>query len=349
MKRTIVLTLAMLLLCACSPAGAQTDGTISFTDSAGRIVQVPNEITRIAPTGVLGQILLFALAPETFVGLSVEWSDGAEQYVRGYAALPVLGNLYGGAADLNLETLAALDPQVIIDIGESKASIAEDMDLLQEQIGIPVVHINAYAEDYASAYRILGGLLGLSERAETLAAYCEDTYAGTLSIMASVEDPTRKEVLYCLGPDGLNVLAKGSFHAKAIDLLGNNLAVIPDFVGRGAGEPVDMERLMLWDPEYIVFAADSAYGSVHDDPLWNNLRAIKTGRYVQVPADPYPWLGAPPSVQHYLGMLWLCDLFYPELTGHGLQDAVTEYYKLFYHHDLTREQYDALTRFAGIS
>jgi len=347
-KKLFALVLAMGMLWAWTPAVAQNDGTVLFTDSAGRSVQVPEDITRIAPTGILGQILLFALAPEYFVGLSVEWTEEAEEFVRAYAELPLLGNLYGGGADLNLETLAAQGPQVIIDIGESKDSIAEDMDLLQAQIGIPVVHIGAYAEDYASTYRMLGQLLGLEQRAEVLAVYCEETYANILSIMAAVDESERKELLYCLGPEGLNVLAQGSFHAKVIDLVGSNLAVIPDFIGRGTGEPVDMERLMLWDPEYIVFAANSVHGAIQDDPLWQDLRAVRGGKTVQTPTGPYPWLGAPASVQYCLGMLWLCDLLYPEATNYDLQDAVTEYYRLFYHHDLTQAQYDALMQHAAL-
>ena len=41
-------------------------------------------------------------------------------------------------------------------------------------------------------------------------------------------------------------------------------------------------------------------------------------------------------------MLWLGELLYPEYTEYDLQNAVTEYYKLFYGCDLTEEMYQAL-------
>ena len=57
---------------------------------------------------------------------------------------------------------------------------------------------------------------------------------------------------------------------------------------------------------------------------------------------PYNWLGSPPSVQRYLGMLWMMKLLYPEQTDYDLKAEVQKYYQLFYHCELTDEQYDAL-------
>ena len=90
---------------------------------------------------------------------------------------------------------------------------------------------------------------------------------------------------------------------------------------------------MLWDPNVIIFAPDSVYSKVGEDELWNGLKAIKDGKYYEVPFGPYNWLGFPPSVQRYLGMLWLAKLLYPEAA---------EYFKLFYHCDLTEGQYNEL-------
>jgi len=50
---------------------------------------------------------------------------------------------------LNLEEIANVNPQVIIDIGEPKSSIVEDMDGITEQVGIPAVHITATLETMA--------------------------------------------------------------------------------------------------------------------------------------------------------------------------------------------------------
>ncbi|MDL2317792.1 ABC transporter substrate-binding protein [Eubacteriales bacterium OttesenSCG-928-A19] len=347
MKRTVLsLILVVALVAAMTPALAEQ--TRTFVDSADREVELPLDIIRIAPSGAMAQIMLFALAPDAFVGLASAWSPEAEEFLGDYYTLPVLGQLYG-SADLNLEELAAADPQVVIDIGEAKGSIVEDMDTLQEQIGVPAVHIDASTATFAEAYRTLGDLLGLQERAEVLATYCEETYARAEAIMETVGED-RVNLVYCLGSDGLNVIAQGSYHAEIIDMVSNNLAVVDDPSSKGSGNPIDMEQLLLWDPEVIVFAPESIYAEVADDAVWKEFAAIANDSYVEVPFGPYNWMGFPPSVQRYLGLIWLCDTFYPEQSGYDLYEEIAHYFDLFYHAELTNEQFDRLmvnSRFEG--
>ena len=80
-----------------------------------------------------------------------------------------------------------------------------------------------------------------------------------------------------------------------------------------------MEQLMLWNPDVILFAPDSVYASVGDDPLWQSLTAIQNGSYYEAPMGPYNWMGFPPSVQRYLGMLWMAKLLYPDAADYDLQ------------------------------
>ena len=147
------------------PSEEGTADTVMFTDSCGRTVELPAQIDRIAPSGPMAQIVLFALCPDKFVGLASEWDPGAEQFIdTKYYNLPALGQLYGSSAgELNLESLAAADPQVIIDIGQPKDSIVEDMDAITEQLGIPAVHIDADTATMGDTYRMLGELLGMEE------------------------------------------------------------------------------------------------------------------------------------------------------------------------------------------
>ena len=319
-------------------------GTRSFTDSCGRTVEIPAQIDRIAPSGPMAQIVLFALAPDKFVGLASKWSKETADYIDGnYYNLPVLGQLYGSSAgELNLETLAAADPQVIIDIGEPKKTIVEDMDAMTEQLGIPAVHIDAYTATMGDTYRLLGELLGLEEEAAELAGYCDEVYANTLALMEKVGD-NRANVLYCLGDQGLNVIAKDSYHGEVIDLMTNNLAVVDTPSSMGTGNEADLEQLLLWDPDIILFAPQSIYAAVGGDDTWQGLKAIRNGNYYEVPFGPYNWMGFPPSVNRYLGMLWMGSLLYPDYVDYDLYTEVARYYQLFYHCELSQEQFDALT------
>ena len=340
----LILVLA-LVLCGCGQThGGSEPPTMEFTDSTGRSVTVPTEITKIAISGPLSQVYILPLAGDMLVGVSNAYAEDAALYLPAYIFEKTeIGQLYGGKGEMDLEALLAADPDIVIDIGEPKGSIAEDLDALTDQTGIPFVHIDATVATAPEAYRILGSLLGREEKAEELAVWCETTYANMVAMMEKVDaDNARKSLLYCLGDKGVNVIAEGSFHAETVNMMGNNLAVLEDVVSSGAGNEVDLEQILLWDPDVIIFAPDSCYAEIADAAQWQSVSAVAEGNYYETPYGPYGWLSSPPSVQRYLGMLWLGELLYPEYTEYNLQDAVTEYYKLFYGCDLTEEMYRSL-------
>lgn len=338
-QKLLSLCLLVTVLTASLPALAAE--TVAFEDDAGRVVDVPADISRIAPAGQMAQIMLLAIAPERLVGIASPWTDAAKQYLGDAYALPVIGQLYG-SRDLNLEELATLDPQIIIDIGEVKDSIVQDMDDLQEQVGIPTVHVDAYLDTFGDCFRTLGALLGLQDRGELLGAYCDAVYAQTQALMDEVGE-NRVDLLYLLGEDGLSVIARDSYHGELLAMMADNVAVVEDPSSKGTGNQVDMEQLLLWNPSTIVFAPGSAYAAASEDALWQEMDAVANGRYVEVPMGPYNWIGFPPSVQRYLGMLWLPSVLYPDYVDYDLYEQVAEYFSLFYHHDLTEAEFEALT------
>ena len=340
----IVLALSVLL-CGCaanSEEAPQTTGT--FVDSTGRSVAVPAEIERIAVTGPLSQIYILPLAGDMLVGVSNAYTEDASQYLPSYIFEKTeIGQLYGGKGEMDLEALLAAAPDVVIDIGEPKATTADDLTALTAQTGIPFIHIDATVATAPEAYRTLGMLLGREAKAEELALWCENTYANISAMMEKVDaDNARKRLLYCLGDTGTHVIAAGSFHAETINLMSNNIAVVEDVVSGGAGNEVDLEQILLWNPEVIIFAPDSCYADIAPSPQWQSVGAVARGNFYKTPTGPYGWLSSPPAVQRYLGMLWLGELLYPEYTEYDLQEEVTAYYKLFYGCELTEKMYQDL-------
>lgn len=340
---SLLLTAALLLsLCACAGAPGETNAPeelVKYTDDTGRTMDLPANITRIAVTGPMSQIILFALAPEKLVGIANEWNPGVDGYFQEqYLNLPVLGQLYGGKSAINLEELLSAAPQAVLDVGEPKAGTGEDLQKLAEQTGIPFVHFDTSLDTAGDTFRRIGELLGLQERAETLAAYCEEMAALRDSIMTSVGDG-RVKLLYLLGDKGLNVIADGSYHGQLFTMLGENAAKLDSVSAKGTGNETDLEQILLWDPDFIIFSRDSIAATVGDEPAWQELRAIREGNYVQAPYGPYNWMGFPPSVQLWLGMLWLADTLYPEETDYDLRTEVDRYFDLFYHCNLTDAQY----------
>lgn len=326
-------------------AQSQSVETRTVVDDCGRQVEIPTQISRIVPSGPLAQIVLFAIAPEMFVGLASEWDDEAKGIIADeYFQLPVFGQLYG-SADLNVEELALADPQLIVDIGEPKDSGNEDLNTLQAQTGIPTVYVSATLESMPQTFRTLGKLLGKEEKGEELAQLCQRVYDRTQSIMEQVGE-NKVDALYILGQEGLNVLARGSYHAEVMDLLTNNLAVVDSPTSKGTGNEVTMEQIALWNPDFILFAPGSIYEDVDQRDTWVDITAIQTHQYVQVPQGPHNWMGTPPSVQRYLALIWLTAQLYPQYCNYDVKEEVMEYYRLFYGCTLTQEQYETITAHA---
>ena len=348
MKKRFAFVLVLSLLfsligCSKAPAPAETTAsTVVFTDDCGREVELPADISRIVATGPLSQIVLYTLAPDMFVGLAAKWSSSAEGIVpEEYRNLPYFGQLYN-TANLNVEELALADPQVIIDIGRVMSSGSEDMDTLQQQTGIPTIFLEATNEALPQTYRSLGMLLGREEEAEKLASFCEKVYSRTLSIMEQVGD-NKVTALYIKGEGGTNVIPKGSSHAETLDLLTENLAVVDSPSSKGSGNEVTMEQIALWNPELILFDADSIYDTVAQQETWSTLSAVSGQNYLEVPEGPWNWMGTPSAAQRYLGMIWLTAQLYPEYCDYDAKAEILEFYELFCHCTLTEQQYAELT------
>ena len=349
-KWIAVLLMAAMLLSTVGCGAAQetgaaeqeTSGNVIFTDDCGREVEVPAKVERIVPTGPVAQVVLYTIAPDLFVGLASKWSATAQGIVpEKYLELPYFGQLYN-TANLNVEELALADPQLIIDIGKTMSGGGEDMDTLQSQTNIPTVFISASLETMPETYRKLGKLLGREEKAEELAAFCERVYQRTVDIMDRVGE-NKVNALYVIGEAGSNVLANGSYHSELVDLLTNNIAVVDSPSSKGSGNEVTMEQIALWDPDLILFTSDSIYDTVASMDTWREISAVASGNYLEIPESPFNWMGTPPAVQRYLGMIWLTAQLYPEYCDYDPEAEVKEFYRLFYNCELTQEQFDTLT------
>ena len=330
---------------AAGDKAAQAEGTRIITDSAGREVEIPSEITKIAPSGPLAQIVLYTVSPDKLAGLAADFSDEAKQYIdEKYWGLPKFGQFYGKNASLNMEALIAEAPDVIIDIGEAKKTVKEDMDALQEQLNIPVIFVEATLPTMADAYEMLGDITGEKAQAGKLADYCRAEIGKADQNAAAIADADRKSVYFGLGDDGLHTNAKGSIHADVIDRIGAVNAADVEAVSSGGGSEVSFEQVLLWNPDLIIVDSQKLYDTLTADPMWQELDAVKNGKIFKIPTAPYSYMSSPPSVNRMIGIEWLGNLVYPDLYSSNIREEVKNFYQLFYHIDVTDEQLDTILK-----
>lgn len=356
-----MILITVLLFSGCGTTTQNTDGnteetfvssvneattTRTFTDSVGREVEIPEAITKIAPSGPLAQLVLYTAAPDSLIGLSAEFSGSAKELIpEKYQELPIFGQFYGKNANLNLEALSAAQPDVVIDIGEAKKTVVEDMDALQKQINIPTIFIEAKLENMEETYKMLGELLGNTDRTKELSSYCQKVINQANKINKDLTDKEKASIYYASGDAGLDTNAKGSIHAEIFEVVGaENVVAGVEAASKGGGTTISMEQLIQWQPEYILAETESVYHQILAEETWKELTAVKEKNVYLIPSAPYNFIGAPPSVNRILGIQWLGNLLYPESYQLDIEATVKEFYSLFYSIDLTKPQLESVLK-----
>jgi iron complex transport system substrate-binding protein len=135
-------------------------------DSANRKVEVPDRVERIMAAGPPASVLIYALAPEKLIGWNRRPREADLPFLSPLVRnLPEVGRLTGRGDTANLETIMGAKPDVIVDFGSVNETYVSLADRVQTQTGIPYLLIDGRFSNTVAALRMLGPILGVSERA----------------------------------------------------------------------------------------------------------------------------------------------------------------------------------------
>jgi len=333
-RRALLTGLAAL---AAWPRAAQA---ASVRDGAGRDVAVPATVTRVFPAGPPAAIQLYTLAPDLLLGWPrANRPEEREFLLPGIGDRPEIGRITGRGNSANLEAVLQLKPDLIVDAGSTGRTYVELAERVQGQTGIPYALLDGRFSAIPESYRILGRLTGRSERAETLATWCETAMTTIRGRIAGIAPEKRPSVYYARGPRGLETGLGGSINVETLAFLGaRNVADQP---GSGLAQ-VSLEQVLAWDPEVIV-TIDLAFSeSVRRDPAWAGVRAVKAGRVHLSPKLPFGWVDFPPSVNRMVGLWWLAKLLYPQAFPEDIRGIARDFHTLFYQVTPSEPQLDRI-------
>ncbi len=352
MKRTISAILAVLLLlglfAGCGVETSDSAKTREITDMAGRTVAVPEKIESIFSAGATAAIFIYTLAPDLLLGWNYDLNDIEKSIIlEEYHDLPS----YGQGDAVNYEVVIAAGPDIAISVGTINDAMVSECDALQESLDIPVVAVDGDLLNSAAAYRFMGELLGMEDEAEALAAYAEETFAAIENMDIPEEEKVR--IYYGNGEDSLETAPAGSWHGQLIDLV-NAVNVADLELGDGSRVQISAEQLLAWDPDVIVvngepkadLSGDSAAEAILNDPNYATLTAVENGAVYGTPNAPFSWVDRPPGPNRIIGIRWLSGLIYPEYLSFDVDEEVKEFFRLFYHVELTDQLLENL--YAGV-
>jgi iron complex transport system substrate-binding protein len=340
----------LLLILGVLAAGPQAAAPLSareVTDSVGRKVTVPDRVERVMAAGPTAAVLLYVLAPEKMIGWPNAPRLEERPYMRpAYRDLPEHGRLTGRGDTANIEVVLQAKPDLVFDFGSVTPTYVSLADRVQRQTGLPYLLIDGRLERSAASVRLLGGVIGVPERAEAIARYIEETEKLVDGRLKDLPEGARRRVYLARQPNGLETGLRGSINTEIVERAGG-LNVAERATGRGGIANVSVEQLLAWAPDTVITWDRNFFRRVYDDPVWAPVPAVKERRVYLSPRVPFGWIDVPPSINRFIGLRWIASLLYPDRFPEDFRAGVRDFYQLFYQVDLDEPGLDRLLDAAG--
>lgn len=276
------------------------DGTSVFRrveDMTGRMVKIPDKIDKVIGlrAGAL-RMLVYMDAVEMIAGIEEGEQHGARPYTLafpGLLELPVIGPAMGGDAELILKSGA--------DVIFLSYTSGGDADALQKKTGIPVIAIECpefatEREKLYQTFKLIGQVLRKEARADSLINYIEESINILNKRTGDIAGDNKHGVyiggISYSGAHGINSTQPYYPPFHFVNALNYASTVNKRLISHVKGTYIDIEQLILWDPE-ILFIDESGINLVKQDlaqnrVLYHSLDAVKNNRiHVLLPYNNY--------------------------------------------------------------
>ena len=100
---------------------------------------------------------------------------------------------------------------------------------------------------------------------------------------------------------------------------------------------IDIERLLVWNPDYLFVWNSKEVEAVYADSRLSTLSAVKNKKIYVVPMGAHVWTHYTPEMP--LAVVWAAGIFYPEkFKDMKITDVMSDFYLRFYGTNLSEEQ-----------
>jgi len=278
-----------------------------ITDDLGRIIDIdgaPEKIVSLAPSNTE---ILFALGlGDSVVGVSDFCNYPQEVNTRSALADGNAGKIarVGNAFAVNIEAIAALEPDMVMVFGYNLPTYVEQL----ETLGLTVIVLGPESiEDILANIELVGSITGLGQEAKELT----DQLKADLAIITAETALVSRPTVFCETGygGGIWTTGSGSFVSNLIMLAGGT-----DIgVGVSKNNPnISLEYLVAADSEMIILA-DAPWVTASDvkarGGAWNDLSAVQNDKIYDIDADVISRNG--PRVVE--GIMALLEIIHPDI------------------------------------
>ena len=299
----------------------QTVYPVTVTDQAGREVTIEKEPSSIVSGYYISSSLLIALGlKDKVVGIEAK-ADKRPIYKLAAPELTELPNV-GTAKEFNLETCAALSPDLVILPMKLKDAAQSLTDL-----GITVLLVNPESQDLLTEMiNTIATATNTNSEAAKLLAYIDSQKDMLTSALSGVEP----ESVYLAGNSSfLSTAGPSMYQSSIIELAGGKNAA--DSITDTYWAEISYEQLLAWDPSYIIIASDAEYtvDDIMNDPNLAECTAVKSSHVYAIPGDMEALDSPVPA--GILASVWLAGILHPDqVSTDTYTTEMTNYYETFY-------------------
>ena len=288
-----------------------------------RIVSLCKPVPMIVMGLDAGDGRLVGVNPETKLSMQ---NNILNKYFPAFQQLS--GAVCNNAFEPNIEELIRLKPDLVLQWKRFAEKILE-----MQNFGFNVVGMEHDGSERAERdmVRILAGAIGRAPRADSILQMREAAMKKIKEITDPIPKDKRPRVIFVYNFEQMRIGGEKSYEHFCIELAGGrNMGV-----GLGVDRSVNIEQILVWDPEIIFIGGwrtNVTPDDLYNSPILKEVSAIRNRRVIKMPV----WA----SNESVLTWGWMADILHPDLFYFDMRDEIRTSYAWQYHINLSEADID---------
>ncbi|PSU22074.1 hypothetical protein C0W52_03595 [Photobacterium kishitanii] len=313
---------------------------VTYTDQAGRKVEIPKTPERISVVATPAGTMVVALdgSGDRLVATTTNSKNAINEGVLN-EFFPILNKIsdkvVGKDDSPNIEALLNLNTDLVIQWARKNKSIEA-----MEAAGLNVAAMQYKKTDIAKTWlNDMGIILNKSQKAKEILDWQEKTYQNIVAKTKYIEDKNKPSVLYLM--DESSAASSESHFQFYIDTAGAKNAIKV----KGNIINIDPEMILNANPDIIWlfgFNINLKPNDIYTNPIYSEIKAVKNHHVYKVPVGGDRW--DPPNQELALALEWFTRTVHPNILPGSMREHLKSALEFLYGKEATDEQLDIMLR-----
>ena len=253
-------------------------------------------------------------------------SNVLNKYFPGFQQLS--GNVCSKAFSPNIEEMMRLKPDLVLTWNRYSEAIAQ-----MQGFGFNVLGINYDGSDQndRDMVHIVAKAIGREQMADSIMQWRDTTLRHIKAVSDAVPSIKKPKVIFFYNYKTLRVGGEKCYENFCINLAGGrNMGA-----GLGIDRDVNVEQLLEWDPDIILFGgwmSNITPDDIYQNPFFADMSAVRNRRVFKMPI----WA----SNESVLIWKWMAEIMQPQLFNYNLRADIRASYAWQYKINLTEDDID---------